>query len=204
MTEPIVNILWCHSPDLPGARSGPHGWNERTLAKDINWAMFERLSMNKISARMLEQDTLIRRIAYLKKHAKDSPNQIAIEVHFDSNPHRDCERGFSTLYYAGSPYGARLAKCVHESIAWCRRDAPDRGLCACKGELRNVGTPNQYPLQRLALLEDVPQWSVIPEVAFISSPEDTKWASKFESRRACGYAIATGIMEFLDTLTLEV
>jgi len=203
VTPPIVHILLCHSPDLPGARTGPDGWSERTLASDVNGCMMTRLLNNKVNVNLLEQDTLIRRIRYLKKVAPRSPNQVAVEVHFDSNPDRKV-RGFSTLAHADSKHGMHLARCVHERVKDLRKDAPDHGVCPCRQELRYAGSPKEYPLQRLALLQDVPQWSVIPEVAFLSNAEDTKWASKFDNRRALGYAIATGIMDFLDTLTLEV
>ena len=201
--RPIVHILLCHSPELPGARTGPHGWSERTLAADINGCILGRLLNNKVAVFLHEHDTLIRRIRHLKKVAKDSPHQVALEVHFDFSHDRKV-RGFSTLAHADSPHGMHLAKCIHHRVGECRSDAPDRGVCACRQEMRYVGTPREYPLQRLALLQDVPQWSCIPEIAFLSNEEDTKWVSKFDSRRSVGYAIATGIMDFLDTLTLEV
>jgi N-acetylmuramoyl-L-alanine amidase len=203
MTPPLVHILLCHSPDLPGARSGPTGWSERTLAADVNGCMMTRLMNNRINVNLLEQDLLIRRIRYLKKVASRSPHQVVVEVHFDFALDRKV-RGFSTLAHADSKHAMRLARCVHARVKELRSDAPDHGVCGCRQELRYADSPKEYPLQRLALLQDVPQWSVIPEVAFLSNDEDTKWASKFDNRRALGYSIATGIMDFLDTLTLEV
>jgi N-acetylmuramoyl-L-alanine amidase len=124
------------------------------------------------------------------------------ELHFNAFPSPDA-RGHMTLHHAKSIYGMRLARHIHAEIGRLRGDSPDLGVCPCEGDMRFVGTPREFPLKRLALLEDVPQWSVIPEPAALTNAEDLKWITKFDSRRDLGYAIAQGIIDFLDTLTLE-
>lgn len=201
--EPVVHILLCHSPDIQGARTGPEGFTERQLAEDVNFFIAERLLNQKIACWLVQKPTLIQRIAYLKKMAKLSPHQVALEVHFNGSPDPKA-RGFMTLAHADSIHGMRLAKCIHEQIRELRPDAPDLGVCLCRGELRFVGTDHQFPLQRLALLEGTKQWACIPEACFLTNKEDQKWIMKFDNRKALGYHIAQGIKDFLETLTLEV
>jgi len=201
-TSPVVHILLCHSPDAPGAKTA-NGWSERQLAADVNGCLFGRLTTHKITVWQHEQDLLARRIRILKKAMSVSPNQIAVEVHFNSFPDPKT-RGFMTLGRATSVHSMRLATCIHDQIQIIRPDAPDLGVCGCSKDRRFVGTPQEFKQTRLALLEDVPQWVCIPEPATLSNPDDTKWVLKFDNRRRLGYAIATGILEFIDTLTLEV
>lgn len=201
--DPVVHILLCHSPDMQGARTGANGFSERTLAEDVNFFVAERLRAKKVACWPVQKPTLIQRIMYLKKMSQLSPHQVALEVHFNSAPN-ETARGFMTLAHADSVHGLRLAKCIHERIHELRPTAPDLGVCACRGDLRYVDSDRQYRLQRLALLEDVKQWCCIPEAAFLSNKDDQKWVMKFDNRKALGYSISQGTIDFLETLTLEV
>lgn len=203
MDRPIVHILLCHSPDNPGAKTSA-GWTERQFAADVNGCLFGRLNGKNINVWMHEQATLERRIQYLKRAAKaNKVHQCVVEVHFNSFKSQKV-RGYMTLAHAKSPHAMRLASFIHQQVELLRPDVPSLGICGCDGELRFVGTPKQFPQSRLALLEDVPQWAVIPEPAVLSNPDDVNWITEFDHRRDLGYAIANGILEFIDSLTSEV
>lgn len=199
--KPIVHLLLCHSPDSPGYTTA-NGWSERTFARDVNSFIFNKLNRHKVNVWLHEQDTLERRIKYLKRCAAQGPQQCAIEVHFNAFP-SILIGGYMTLHHAKSIHGLRLARHIHAEVGKIRPDAEDLGLCPCEDDLRFVGTNRQFPAKRLALLEDVKQWSVIPEPVTLSNENDLKWITKFDSRKTLGYAIAQGITDFLETLTQE-
>lgn len=192
--KPCVVLDAGHGGDDPG-KIGIHGEQE----KDINLQIAQRVRMyleqNDISVVMTREDdqgmydrkATNRKVRDMKNRIElmeETEPEVVVSIHQNSYPQEEIH-GAQMFYYKTSDQGKRLAEILQESFC-SRVDA---------GNKRQIKPNDSYYLLKKTRFP-----IVIAECGFLSNAEEAARLSDKEYQDRVSWALAMGIMQYLNEL----